>query len=454
MKTLVLFKNNLRINDNPVLYHALKEGEIIPAYIYDDINVRSLGASSKYWLHNALNSLNKNLENNMLFISGDTLSLIPQIVEKYSIKKVYIEKPYIHEEIKLYIKLENILNEKKIDLQSYNCSLLWEPQSILKIDKTAYKVFTPFYKNGCLNSNNPAPPIGKPEKFKYININNETRLEDLNLLDKIKWHQKFDNHWEISEKSALKIFSEFLQTSVFEYKYKRDFPYLKKNSKLSPFIRFGMISVHRIWSELDKFNYDKSIEHYKSELGWREFSYYLLHHFPFIKTQNFQRKFDSFKWENSIKKLNAWKHGKTGYPIVDAGMRELWETGFIHNRIRMVVGSFLVKNLSIDWRIGEQWFWDCLVDADYASNIASWQWVAGTGADAAPYFRIFNPMLQGKKFDEKGYYTTKYIPELKDAPIKFLQNPWECEIKFDYPSPIVDYKKSREDALKKYQEIK
>ena len=454
MKTLVLFKNNLRINDNPVLYHASKEDEIIPAYIYDEINSRPLGSSSKYWLHNSLNSLNQNLKNQMLFMSGDTLSLVPLIVDKYSIKKVYIERPYIHEEIKAYLKLDNILSEKDVDLLSYNCSLLWEPQTILKIDKSPYKVFTPFYKNGCLNSDNPNQPVGKPIKLKCVSIDNKTRLEDLNLLDKIQWHQKLDNHWDISEKNAIKIFNQFLEDSIFDYKDKRDFPYLEKNSKLSPFIRFGMISIHRMWAELEKFNYHKSIEHYKSELGWREFSYYLLYHFPFMKSQNFQRKFDRFEWENSTEKLNAWKHGNTGFPIVDAGMRELWETGFIHNRIRMVVGSFLVKNLLIDWRIGEQWFWDCLVDADYASNIASWQWVAGTGADAAPYFRIFNPMLQGKKFDEGGHYTTMYIPELKEIPIKFLQNPWEYDIKFNYPSPIIDYKKSREDSLKKYQEIK
>lgn len=454
MKSLVLFKNNLRINDNPLLYFSSKEDTILPAYIYDDINIRALGAASKYWLHKSLESLNKDLENRMIFVFGDTLIKLPALVKKYSINKVYLEKPYIHEEIKLYVKLEQILNESGVELISYNCSLLWEPQSILKADKSPYKVFTPFYKKGCLTSTSPEPPLGKPQKINYLDFENNSSLTDLKLLDNIGWHRKLDNQWEITEKNAHKIFHDFITNKVMNYKKERDYPYLEKNSRLSPFIRFGMISIHRMWNELNSLNFDKSIEHYKSELGWREFSYYLLHHFPYMSTQNFQRKFDNFNWENSNEKLNAWQKGNTGYPIIDAGMRELWETGFIHNRIRMVVGSFLVKNLLIDWRIGEKWFWDCLVDADYASNIASWQWVAGTGADAAPYFRIFNPMLQGKKFDEKGYYTTKYVPELKEAPIEILQNPWETDNKFNYPDPIIDYKLSRENALKKYQEIK
>ena len=454
MKSLIIFKNNLRINDNPILYQASKEESIIPAYIYDKINIRDIGSASKYWAHNALKNLNKSLDNKMLFISGDTLLIIPQLVEKYSIEKVFIETPYIHEEIKLLIKLENILNERGVQLHSYNCSLLWEPQSILKIDKSPYKVFTPFYKNGALNARQPDKPTGKAQNLKYAQFENRTRVEDLNLLGDFNWYKKLDNHWEISEQSAYKIFNNFIENEIYEYKTKRDFPYLKKNSRLSPFIRFGMISIHRMWNELQKFDYDKNIEHYKSELGWREFSYYLLYHFPYMKNQNFQRKFDRFNWENSTTKLSAWKNGKTGFPIIDAGMRELWETGFIHNRIRMVVGSFLVKNLQIDWRQGEQWFWDCLVDADYASNIASWQWVAGTGADAAPYFRIFNPILQGDKFDENGDYTLKYVPELKKAPLKLLQKPWESDVKFNYPSPIIDYKASREIALQKYQEIR
>ena len=201
-----------------------------------------------------------------------------------------------------------------------------------------------------------------------------------------------------------------------------------------------------------------------SELGWREFAYYLLFHSPNLQTENLQNKFNKFPWNNDEKFYKAWISGKTGYPIIDAGMRELWQTGYMHNRVRMIVGSFLVKNLLIDWRYGERWFWDCLVDADLANNSASWQWVAGSGADAAPYFRIFNPVIQGFKFDEDGKYTKKFVPELKNIPNKFLFNPWECpdeileksgiKLGDNYPKPIIDLKNSRNDALLSYQQIK
>ena len=455
MNSLIIFKNNLRINDNPVLFHGSKEQPIIPVYINDNINLKKqIGSASKFWLFRALDSLNKLLNNKMHFFCGDTISIISNLISENSINKIYIEQPFTPEEINLHNKLKNKLKNLNIDLNSYNCTLLWKPNEILKSDSTPYRVFTPFYKRGCLESTSPDKPLGKPYKIKFAATNNKTTLSKLNLIDKYNWHTKLDKHWEISEQAAIKIFQDFIKNSIYEYKVKRDFPYLKKNSSLSPYIRFGMISIHRMWWTLHNLNSDKNIEHFKSELGWREFSYYLLNHFPYIEQNNFQKKFNMFKWENCPNKYISWKKGITGFPIIDAGMRELWETGFIHNRIRMVVGSFLVKNLSIDWRLGEKWFWDCLVDADYASNVASWQWVAGCGADAAPYFRIFNPILQGQKFDTLGIYTRKYVPELKNIPLEFLQKPWETSTESNYPDPIVDYRKSREDALKRYQTIK
>ena len=455
MNSLVIFKNNLRINDNPVLFHSSKEQPIIPVYIHDNINLKKqIGSASKFWLFRALNSLNKLLDNKMHFYCGDTISIITNLINENSINKIYIEEPFIPEEVNLHNKLKNKLKKLNIDLNSYNCTLLWKPNKILKSDSTPYKVFTPFYKRGCLESTNPDKPLGEPYKIKFSATNNKTTLSALNLIDKYNWHTKLDKHWEISEQAAIKIFQDFIKKSIYEYKIKRDFPYLNKNSSLSPYIRFGMISIHRIWWTLHNLNSDKNIEHFRSELGWREFSYYLLNHFPYIEKNNFQEKFNMLQWENCPKAYTSWKKGMTGFPIIDAGMRELWETGFIHNRIRMVVGSFLVKNLSIDWRLGEKWFWDCLVDADYASNVASWQWVAGCGADAAPYFRIFNPILQGEKFDTLGKYTRKYVPELKKIPLEFLQKPWETTIQSNYPDPIVDYRKSRENALERYQTIK
>ena len=456
MTSLVLFKNNLRINDNDILFDACKDDKkILPVYILDEKNTdKPLGSSSKYWLHKSLESLNNKLNNNLQVFKGDTIKIISSLLDLYSINQIYCEEPFLSMDITLLDKLQNLCSLKNIDLNTRNCTLLWKPYHILKSDDTPYKVFTPFYHRGCLASTLPQKPVGGPSSINYYSCSNNTSIDQLELLDNFPWYEKFDNIWKIDEESAMYIFKDFIDTKINDYKLERDFPALNKNSKLSPYIRFGLISINRMWYELDKLIPNKSIEHFKSELGWREFSYYLLYHFPHLQYENMQAKFNNFEWENSNKHFEAWKKGCTGYPIVDAGMRELWQTGFIHNRTRMVVASFLVKNLLIDWRLGEKWFWDCLVDADYASNVASWQWVAGTGADAAPYFRIFNPILQGKKFDTDGKYIRYYVPELNSLPEKYLNEPWEIDHKLPYPKPIIDYSYSRQRALEKYERIK
>ena len=456
MTSLVLFKNNLRINDNDILFDACKDNKkILPLYILDEKNTdKPLGSSSKYWLHKSLESLNNKLNNNLQVFKGDTIKIISSLLDLHSINQIYCEEPFLSMDITLFDKLQNLCSLKNIDLNTRNCTLLWKPYHILKSDDTPYKVFTPFYRRGCLTSTLPQKPVGSPSSINYYSCSNNTSIDQLELLDNFPWYEKFDNIWKIDEESAMYIFKDFIDTKINDYKLERDFPALNKNSKLSPYIRFGLISINRMWYELDKLIPNKSIDHFKSELGWREFSYYLLYHFPHLQYENMQAKFNNFEWENSNKHFEAWKKGCTGYPIVDAGMRELWQTGFIHNRTRMVVASFLVKNLLIDWRLGEKWFWDCLVDADYASNVASWQWVAGTGADAAPYFRIFNPILQGKKFDTDGKYIRHYVPELNSLPEKYLNEPWEIDHKLSYPKPIIDYSYSRQRALEKYERIK
>ena len=455
MNTLVLFKNNLRIQDNPVLYNAVKNNHIIPVYILDEhYTSKNLGSASKYWLYNALQSLNSSLDNKLLFFKGETQNIIDKLIDEFDIKDVYCEEAFLEDDIKLLEKLKLFLASRNISLHILNCTLLWEPYSVLKDDGTPYKVFTPFYRKGCVDRIVPPQPLGKPSNISYASIENKTHISDLNLLGKFQWYNKLNSIWEISEKKALQIFYDFVESPIYSYKKGRDYPAQNFNSRLSPYIRFGMISVNRIWHEVDNLVSDKNTAHFKSEIGWREFSYYLLYHFPKMQNQNLQSKFDNFEWENSSEKFEAWKRGETGFPIIDAGMKELWETGYMHNRIRMVVSSFLVKNLSVDWKLGEQWFWDCLLDADYASNVAGWQWVAGTGSDAAPYFRIFNPILQGERFDETGEYTLKYLPELKTIPLKFLQKPWEMNSGFNYIKPIIDYKESRETALTKYSMIK
>jgi len=286
-------------------------------------------------------------------------------------------------------------------------------------------------------------------------------------LPKIGWNNKFEQYWAIGEDAAYKRLDNFLESGLKDYKKNRNFPSKDNVSRLSPYLHFGEISPNYIWHKVitqENKGYVQDVEHFCSELGWREFSYYLLYHFPQLPKQNLNSKFDIFPWREDKKLLKLWQKGKTGIPIVDAGMRQLWETGYMHNRVRMIVASFLVKNLLLDWRHGEKWFWDCLLDADLANNSASWQWIAGCGADAAPYFRIFNPVLQGQKFDPAGDYTRKFVPELKNLPDKYLFNPWEApgnvligtgiSLGKDYPKPIVDLKESRNRALKAFASLK
>ena len=268
----------------------------------------------------------------------------------------------------------------------------------------------------------------------------------------------------MGEESAMKRLDDFLESGIQNYKEGRNYPAKRFVSRLSPHLHFGEISPNQIWFKTRAMGDDKNIDHFCSELGWREFSHYLIHHFSFMLKENLNSNFDAFPWENNADFIQSWKLGETGYPIVDAGMKELWETGYMHNRVRMIVGSFLVKNLLTHWSYGRDWFNECLVDADLANNTASWQWVAGTGADAAPYFRIFNPVKQGQDFDKDGEYTKKYLPQLSKLPDKSLLNPWEApkelladagvKLGENYPHPIVELKSSRENALASFDQIK
>ena len=288
-------------------------------------------------------------------------------------------------------KLKTFLTEK-VKTQSFNGSLLWEPWEILKNDGTPYKVYTPFFKRGCLSASKPRPP--QSEKINFFKHNfSSMNISDLGLLESKKWESEILSEWKVGESSSIKIMRSFFENGIQDYSEGRNFPIKKNVSRLSPYLHWGQISPNTLWYELNNLKNvkDKDIEVFKSELGWREFAYYLLYHFPYLQKKNLKTNFDNFQWLDDQKNFEKWSMGVTGIPIVDAGMRELWQTGYMHNRPRMIVSSFLVKNLLIHWNMGEQWFWDCLFDADAASNSASWQWVAGTGTDSTPYFRIFNP---------------------------------------------------------------
>ena len=288
-------------------------------------------------------------------------------------------------------------------------------------------------------------------------------LDELDLRPEFNWDEMLAPHWTIGEEGARERLNDFIDTGLAHYKEGRNLPAKPFVSRLSPHLRFGEISPNQAWYAITSQGDGKDIDHFCSELGWREFSYSLLYHNPDLAVVNLQKKFDGFPWASDPSALAAWQKGETGVPMVDAGMRELWQTGFMHNRVRMITGSFLIKNLLLHWHHGERWFWDTLVDADPASNSAGWQWVAGCGADAAPYFRIFNPVTQGQKFDPDGDYVRQYVPELAALPNKYLFNPWEApddllreanvELGVTYPKPIVDLKASRERALAAFKSL-
>ncbi|MTI08993.1 cryptochrome/photolyase family protein [Curvivirga aplysinae] len=460
------FRQDLRLNDNPALFHASKHQNILPIYILDDVNAaeNKMGAASRTWLFHSLSSLSNSLNGKLFISNGNPIEVFQNLTEAYEIEAIYWNRCYEPWRIKRDIQIKEHLLSIGIEVKSFNGSLLWEPWQVQKKDGTPYKVFTPFYRKGCLYAQAPRLLYHLPETLNLCDISTQDAdIKKLNLLPQIPWHTEIIKNWEIGETGAQKGLTTFLDNGIENYKEGRNFPAKQYVSRLSPYLHFGEISPNQIWSACKHIEMTDHIDHFNSELGWREFSHSLLYFNPHITHQNLQSKFDTFPWNTDLALLEAWKKGQTGIPMVDAGMRELWQTGYMHNRVRMIVGSFLVKNLRLHWKHGERWFWDTLFDADMANNTASWQWIAGCGADAAPYFRIFNPVTQGQKFDPDGQYIRQYVPEIASLPTKYLFAPWEASIEAlqyaniilgnTYPKPIVDLKQSRLDALEAFKSL-
>ena len=457
------FRQDLRLSDNPALtFVANLSLPVLPIYILDDINSGSyrMGNAARYWLHHSLASLNKSLDSSLCTYHGDPQDILDDIITRFNVRAISWNRCYEPWRVKRDSLIQQKLKTQGIEVYTYNGSLLWEPQDIKKDDGTPYKVFTPFYKKGCLNASKPRIPLKKPDNVKYF-IDNQCS----NIVEILKKCEiNISQHWQIGEAHAKKQFDQFMSQGLYNYKEGRNIPSKPYVSRMSPYLHFGEISPNQLWYLVRNTENDKNIDHFCSELGWREFSYNLLFHNPELPYKNLQSKFDNFPWENNEKLLHAWQQGKTGIPMVDAGMRELLNTGYMHNRVRMIVGSFLVKNLFIHWHHGERWFWDKLVDADLANNSASWQWIAGCGADAAPYFRIFNPITQGQKFDPEAQYIRKYIPEISQLNDEYIFNPSKTpplilksanlKLGEHYPLPIVDIKHSRDRALESFKNLK
>ena len=468
MKTILWCRQDLRLYDNPALYAAAAEGEIIPVYIYPE----GMGGASYWWLHHSLKAFSNSLEERQIKLilrKGEPAVVLSELAQLVNADQVMWNRVYSSEGIEQGQQVKQALADNNIAVRSFNGQLLTEPTKILNKQGTPFKVFTPFWRH-CLTNLQPADQLNIPKMTPFKGDLDSDKLDQWDLLPtKPDWSDGLNKRWKPGEKTAQQRWQFFLDEIIGCYKEGRDFPNQDNTSYLSAHLAFGEISPRQIWfdvqeriasNQIDSVNGHK----YLAEIGWREYSRYLLIHFPHITEQPFNAKFANFPWQEQPELLLAWQKGQTGYPIVDAGMRELWHTGYMHNRVRMVTASFLTKHCLTHWRSGMNWFWDTLVDADIASNTASWQWVAGCGADAAPYFRIFNPILQGEKFDKQGDYIKKWVPELAKLPAKFINKPWEADsqtleqaeivLGYDYPLPIVDHAEARADALAAYQAIK
>ncbi len=463
---LLWFRQDLRLHDNPALQAALTDADrIIPIYIHDDNTAWSPGAASRWWLHHSLTALAetlKQLGSRLIIRCGDSTPVLQQLIDETGADAVYCNRIYEPARLKQDIQRHRQLKERGINFSVYQGNLLREPDTVRNQSGQPYKVFTPFYK--CyLREGWDHQTCNRPKQLPGVSTRIKSdKLANLNLLPKIKWDHGFYEHWQPGEAGAWKQLHRFLRNDLADYHQARDIPSLQGTSRLSPHLHFGEISVRAILAELDRQNLRHQGEGFIRELIWRDFAHSVLFHFPRTTDKPFDERFNHFKWKTSKKLLQAWQQGRTGYPIVDAGMRELWHTGTMHNRVRMIVASFLTKNGMVHWKEGAKWFWDTLVDADLAANSMNWQWVAGCGVDAAPYFRIFNPVTQSQKFDKQGLYIRQWVPELADLPNKHIHEPWKvpedvqqetgCIIGKDYPEPILDLKATRDAALQAYKQ--
>lgn len=463
---LVWFRQDLRLSDNPAFIDACTHHQtVVPLYIYDKEN-SALGAAQAWWLHHSLIALKKSLDKKGLCLvlrHGNPKEIILNLMQTLSIKAVYWNRCYEPAAILRDKNITAALLERDIEVCSSNGSLLHEPWSIQNKSGDFFKVFTPYWKH-CKQALQIQPEINLTRRPHGVEVESE-HINDWQLLPSIAWSARFSDFWSPGEVGAQKKLDDFLEHHLNGYKNNRDFPEKNATSRLSPHLHYGEISPSTILraislAKLERKSDLASIEHFLSEIGWREFSTYLLYHFPTLPSANFRPEFDAFPWKNAKQALTRWQKGITGYPLVDAGMRELWATGYMHNRVRMIAASFLTKGLLIDWRLGADWFLDTLVDADLANNSASWQWVAGCGVDAAPYFRIFNPVLQSQKFDPNGAYIRQWVPELATIKNKSIHAPWEdadsksVYMNTSYPKPIINHADARTRALHYYQQLK
>jgi len=472
--SIVWFRNDLRLADNPAVQAAVNEdAPIIALYILEETKAqRPLGGASRWWLDKSLKALSADIAErggNLTLRRGDPKSIIEELVNDTGAASVFWNRRYGEADRHIDKAIKSCLKDRGVDTISFNGSLLTEPWQIETNSGGHYKVFTPYWKSvrACYQAPNPIPA---PTQISCVRVDSD-KVESWGLHPTSPdWSEGFNAPWVPGESGARNRLDDFLKNSVSCYEDDRNRPDKDcGTSGLSPHLRFGEISPVSVWratlARIEDGSLDEASAYvFLSEIVWREFSYVLLFHYPDLHEENYNADFAHMPWRSSKSDYDRWCRGQTGYPIVDAGMRQLWATGWMHNRVRMIVASFLTKHLLLPWQKGEDWFWDTLVDADPASNAASWQWTAGSGADAAPYFRVFNPITQGQKFDETGNYVRKWVPELADLPTKHIHEPWAAPQKIldeacvtlgsTYPHPMIEHKEGRQRALDAYDTLK
>lgn len=452
---ILWLRQDLRLADNLAL-QAVANHPFFAVYIWDEQDPWSPGGGSRWWLYKSLNALKQSLQERgvqLIFKRGNPLHILKSLVHETKACGIYWNRCYVPYAIHRDKEIKTSFKNEGIPCESFNGSLLVEPWEIQTKTKGPYQVFTPFWK--ALQSLNFSKPTSIPDFQGWKTAVSSDVLEDWGLLSSL-WGQGLEEAWQPGEKGAWKRLDHFLEEGAQAYAKKRDYPSENGTSHLSPYLHWGELSPTQIWHQASRMHGVEALP-FLRQLGWREFSYHLLYHFPEFPSNPLRSSFQNFPWEKNADALKAWQTGKTGYPLVDAGMRELWHTGSMHNRVRMVVASFLVKHLLLPWQKGEEWFWDTLVDADLANNAVSWQWVAGCGADAAPYFRIFNPSLQSQKFNPNGSYIKRWVPELHALDSPYIHAPWKAppevleragiKLGMTYPFPIVDHNFARKRAL-------
>lgn len=466
---IVWFRRDLRLSDQPALRRALEAHErVLPVYIHapDEEGPWAPGGASRWWLHHSLAALDQALRKAgapLLIRHGDSLQQLRELARAVDAKAVYWNRLYEPALVRRDQTIKQALRGDGLAAESCNAALLAEPWQLKTGAGEPYRVFTPFWR---AHSALPARPEPLPAVRKLHPVDKPPqgmKLESLELLPERPWDGGLKASWQPGEAGAWALLQRFCDEAAGHYKKERDLPALDATSRLSPHLHFGEISPAQIAARLRRLAEEQDgvrgdLEHYLRELGWREFAHHLLYHYPHTPQQPLHEKFANFPWRKPREyaaDLRAWQRGRTGVPLVDAGMRQLWHSGWMHNRVRMIVASFLTKNLLIPWQEGARWFWDTLVDADLANNTLGWQWTAGCGADAAPYFRVFNPILQGARFDPRGAYLRRWLPELAKLPESALQEPWKFRsAPPPYDAPIADLADSRRRALEAYSRIK